>query len=669
MEVFDSSLYYNKTETSVLENTLVQIIPNNTTFKIAQFGNWLYYHEMWNNYYDVYNYGTQLGEPLCINVRGLGDVVINAGAEFKSDKVLLKQNTTITSNLEVISSFTNSSILNITGSDARYVLQSAGLDALIAGNTNTINSIITVNNSQDVSISQKVDKLTAVAQAIASDLTLNGNITLGGDINVPLTGTDIIRASGDGNPTIRIMDSQGVWEFRNRNFNCMDAGNPVNGSEMVLQNTSDARVRIGTTSNARVGIGRAPVIGYFLSVGGVSQFIDTVMTGNITRSGTNKILNINNGSYINFNSSAWIRKYTLVATSSLYLMDNNQITLHRGSDPSIASNAYMMIDGNNTKIFVYKNMECQGTLQTNTIDDYSGGTVNVNAHLNINTANNIKIGSRIISYYENPLVVQNLEITNTSKDYGIISFDCGLEGTDTDINVATMSWDNFSVFKPSYFYDPITITGGALTCENVIIGATNKLSIDNVEIQKNAAWNTMDIVHTSTAGGFRLVAGDVATNADRILTASKTAVNVYSETFFENTLNSKDILVNTANGLYTDYIRNRTTPELKLEAISGSVINSYINGVKYLALNATNFVSYNGFTLPSDERLKTNIEDVIENAINIVKHIKVKTFIKKGNTKTEIGYIAQQLQTTAPDKYDVVNTNGEYFFLNVSYEK
>ena len=137
---------------------------------------------MWNNYYDVYNYGTQLGEPLCINVRGLGDVVINAGAEFKSDKVLLKQNTTITSNLEVIGSFTNSSISNITGSDARYVLQSAGLDALIAGNTNTINSIITVNNSQDVSISQKVDKLTAVAQAIASDLTFNGNITLGGDI-------------------------------------------------------------------------------------------------------------------------------------------------------------------------------------------------------------------------------------------------------------------------------------------------------------------------------------------------------------------------------------------------------------------------------------------------------------------------------------------------------
>ena len=93
----------------------------------------------------------------------------------------------------------------------------------------------------------------------------------------------------------------------------------------------------------------------------------------------------------------------------------------------------------------------------------------------------------------------------------------------------------------------------------------------------------------------------------------------------------------------------------------------YIHDVKYVEINTTNFVSFNGFTLPSDEKLKSTIEDVEEETIDIVKHVKLKTFVKKGNTKTEIGYVAQQLQKNVPDKYDVVNTSGEY--LTVSYEK
>ena len=70
-----------------------------------------------------------------------------------------------------------------------------------------------------------------------------------------------------------------------------------------------------------------------------------------------------------------------------------------------------------------------------------GSDININSHLNVNTANTVKIGAGIISYYENVGVIQNLEVANTDKLLGVISFDCGLEGTDTDINVATMSWE------------------------------------------------------------------------------------------------------------------------------------------------------------------------------------------------------------------------------------
>ena len=54
-----------------------------------------------------------------------------------------------------------------------------------------------------------------------------------GDITVPNTGSDIIRNNGDSNYTLRVRDTQGVWEFRNRNFKCMNPSNPANGTEMI----------------------------------------------------------------------------------------------------------------------------------------------------------------------------------------------------------------------------------------------------------------------------------------------------------------------------------------------------------------------------------------------------------------------------------------------------
>ena len=79
-----------------------------------------------------------------LNQRGFGDVF----------KTILNHNTTILSNLQVSGLFSCSSILDIAGSDARYVLQSDGLSGLTTGNTNTINSIITSSNSQDTSLGQ-----------------------------------------------------------------------------------------------------------------------------------------------------------------------------------------------------------------------------------------------------------------------------------------------------------------------------------------------------------------------------------------------------------------------------------------------------------------------------------------------------------------------------------
>ena len=105
-----------------------------------------------------------------LNQRGFGDVEINNSSTFQNDKILLNHNTTILSNLQVSGLFSCSSIL---GSDARYVLQSDNLAGLKSGNTNTINTIITNDSVQDVSISQKLDKVNTTAQTVNSPLILS----------------------------------------------------------------------------------------------------------------------------------------------------------------------------------------------------------------------------------------------------------------------------------------------------------------------------------------------------------------------------------------------------------------------------------------------------------------------------------------------------------------
>ena len=80
------------------------------------------------------------------------------------------------------------------------------------------------------------------------------------------------RSSGDSNHSLRVRDGQGVFEFRNRTFDCLNASNTGIGTLMELQNTNAAELRVDGATNARIGIGANPVLGFHLTVGGTSQF-------------------------------------------------------------------------------------------------------------------------------------------------------------------------------------------------------------------------------------------------------------------------------------------------------------------------------------------------------------------------------------------------------------
>ena len=166
-----------------------------------------------------------------------------------------------------------------------------------------------------------------------------------GDMYVKGTGSDIVRPSGDANYTLRVRDTQAVWEFRNRNFRCMNPSNPANGTEMIIHDTgNDYRLRIGSTSNAQVGIGVQYNSSYFLNVGGLSNFNEARIATDLNLLGEQLIntnarifqradafysLNVISTTQINFSLQSDRTSDPTTGTIALQLDDTNGITINR----------------------------------------------------------------------------------------------------------------------------------------------------------------------------------------------------------------------------------------------------------------------------------------------------------------------------------------------------
>ena len=190
------------------------------------------------------------------------------------------------------------------------------------------------------------------------DLTVIGNVNLTsstGGIQVPVSGMDIFRNSGDANYNLRIRDTQGVWEFRNRNLRCMNPSNPAVGTEMILHDTGgDYRLRIGSTSDAEVGIGRQYNSSYFLTVGGISNFNEARVENGLELLGEQLIntnarifqradafnsLNVVTTAQINFSLQTDRTTDPTTGTIALQLDDTNGITINRAVTNNLTFNS------------------------------------------------------------------------------------------------------------------------------------------------------------------------------------------------------------------------------------------------------------------------------------------------------------------------------------------
>ena len=683
---FDSNLYYNKIttnnllsdklNTSILNNTLIHNITTTSTFKIANFGNYNNFYEMYNNYFDSYIYGNLSGATMFLNQRGFGDVEINNSSTFQNDKIILNHNTTILSNLQVSGLFSCSSILNIAGSDARYVLQSDGLNGLITGNTNTINSIITNDSAQDTVISQKLDKVNTTAQTVNSPL--------------------ILSLTDNTNPIFRIQDAVSNQRLEFKRGCQLDSYQGLQGATpyrlWLGWNTGD--VIIGRPNNAsRITINGNIHTSYnFAQMHGTSYFEGAVyMKGNLFTNNDfstdikTKIDNINTS--IN-GLEPYLETYTPDSIQGFYIHHPNFVACSIG-DITNASNQYFMADGLVGKTIFSKPIDVLGNIYTNADVNCDNVNIATDGKLTIDTNCHLY---RYVSAFS------SFDMRNSDANSSI-RFICGDPAVQSNIVGAvniTSGWTfntaTVDVMGNLFADDVYVKTNGALRSNHLAPNGGTLITVDTNMAIQNAylATNTIQSFDLTTVSFLNDIS--MTTGTDIKLGTSEIS------TYYDGTnLSTFDVIFRTSNTAFR-IADSSSTPSvlLSIDKTFGTTVNteSFTNnapstfnenitvaGTKKMLCNliepstGTNIdltattVTINGtFVDSSDSRLKYDIDNVKSNCMNIIKKFKPKRFKRHDRNdggKTHIGYIADEVLKAIPKEFEnIVCQDREYLGLN-----
>ena len=495
-----------------------------------------------------------------------------------------------------------------------------------------------------------------------SNLSLNpsGNIEFSNAI-VPTTGGDIIRESGDANYTLRVRDTQGVWEFRNRNFRCMNPANPANGTEMIIHDTGgDYRLRIGSQTNAQVGIGVQYNSSYFLNVGGLSNFnearvaTDLEVVGDLNLGGATA--NINNANGINF------YKNTNDASDVFRVGNDVAYMLFRAwfIDCKRAS------DDTDTTLYLQWNSGGDVQIGNSTAQVAIATTKNPSFNLNVGGSSQFEI-IRASNYIWAPTGAYYL---NTDmKMYQRAD-------ANKSLNIITSKEINFSL-QSNKEADPTTATIA------LQLNDTNGITI-NRAVVNNLTFNSI---------------GNIVGEADIIS---------WGRFMFQNASEFKEVL----DGQYKLFVRNgdmtgsinltvgleATTPEIKItndnvnllghldithSTVSTServkldnpdadgIIFHSINGANILEVSSTGVYVNGALDNSSDVRLKENIKEVNNKTfVDMVKYIKPKEFNYIDKDEKHIGFVADDVLNSKMPKhwYNIVHKGSEGY-LRMDYSK
>ena len=349
-------------------------------------------------------------------------------------------------------------------------LQSDGLSGLITGNTNTINSIITSNNSQDTSLGQKLDKIDTNAQSIAGATNFSDNATVHSDLNMLTTGSiNCNKFSATPSPNLGL---QMTFQMFNREFSINRDGRMWMSSAGGQWETQIGDANVGRVwVKDRFGLGAVGVNGYVLNCAGQARF-----TGAAQFVGTNSAISLNNGAYLNFNNNGSIQRYTPDAIEGLYMAHNNFVAVSV-ADVSNASNQYMMCDGLvNKTIFSKPDVNCD--------------------NINIATDGKLTIDTNC-ELYRYVSAFSSFDMRNTDANSSI-RFICGDPAVQSNIvgavNITTGWTFNTATadFMGNLFSDDVYVkTNGALRSNHLapnggaLVTADTNLAVQNAYLATN----------------------------------------------------------------------------------------------------------------------------------------------------------------------------------------
>ena len=506
------------------------------------------------------------------------------------------------------------------------------------------------------------DSLTVLDLNPANNVKIN-NLTIG-DITVPNTGSDIIRNSGDANYTLRVRDTQGVWEFRNRNFRCMNPSNPANGTEMILHDTgNDYRLRIGSQTNAQVGIGIANNASYFLNVGGVSNFNEARVETNLQvienldlRSSTGDIQVPTTG--MDIHRSSGDSNYTLRVRDGqgIFEFRNRTFNCVNASNPGIGTL-----------------MELQNT---NTAEIRVGSASNARMGIGANPVLGFHLTVGGTSQFGWVRVNQNFTVVN---DFFVDTNGRIFQRADANnsMNIISTEEINFSL-QSNRTTDPTTSTialqlndTNGSTLNRAVTNNQTFNSIGNITAEANLnVWGDLLFQHSSAiyenlnGSDYDLVLrnGDTDRSISFIVGAFGSTPEISISEANVNLLGHLDVTHSDVSGSQRVKIDN---PD------SDGIIFHSINGANIGEFSSTGLHINGALTETSDKRLKENVKEIdAKKCIELIKYIKPKTYNYIGQTQTCVGYIADDFKTKKmPSEWDNIVFEGKDSYLRMDYSK
>ena len=545
--------------------------------------------------------------------------------------------------------------------------QTGGGDKIISVFKNATN-YITLQGNKIIANATSDDSLTTL-DLNPSDSVKIQNLTLG-NITVPNTGSDIIRNSGDANYTLRVRDTQGVWEFRNRNLRCMNPANPANGTEMILHDTgNDYRLRIGSQTNAQVGIGVQYNSSYFLNVGGLSNFNQARVATDLEVAGDiNLTTDLNLTGDLNFNGT----------TANINDLTNG-LTFYKATT-----------DGSN--VMTVANDSGKVKFRGGGIDAYTASDATAQLLLNMTDGNACRMnflgigvnagGNKLNVAGGNVLFGNNLQVNGTSTLFAQILHGSNariFERADINnsLNVISTNEINFSL-QSNRATDPTTGTialqlndTNGITINRAVTNNQTFNSIGNITAEANLnVWGNILFQHSSainevlngTDYDLLIWNGDT----DRSIIMRVGAIGSTPQ------LQLSDANVNLLGHLNITHQTVSTSERVKIDnPDADGLIFLSINGANICEVSSTGLHVNGASTETSDKRLKENIQEInIKKCVDVIKYIKPKTYNYKGHDRKCVGYIADDFLTKKlPDEWGNIIYECEDDYLRMDYGK